>query len=172
MDQMQEFLAKQAIREQLYRYCRSMDRRDDPLGIGIFTEDCHMDYGLNFQGTGREFVEWAHKAHEEAYVMTSHQVTNMLIELSADGTHAASETYLHTLQLTHPDKRGRVYQLQVAARYLDQWVLLDGTWRIARRQYVQDIANLWECARPFPRFGGTADESDPSYDLLRGLRLR
>ena len=37
MKAIDELLAKQAIREQLYRYCRSMDRRDDVLGRTVFT---------------------------------------------------------------------------------------------------------------------------------------
>ena len=94
MKAIDELLAKQAIREQLFRYCRSMDRRDDALGRTVFTEDCTMDYGQNFQGSGWEFVAWAHKAHDRAYEQTSHQITNMLIRLSEDGTKAISETYL------------------------------------------------------------------------------
>lgn len=165
MELMEELLAKQAIREQLYRYCRSMDRRDDALGFTVFAEDCTMDYGQNFQGTGREFVLWAHKAHDEAYEQTTHQITNMLIRLGGDGTRAISETYLHTLQLTHPDAKGRQFELHVAARYLDKWICMNGTWKIKARRYVQDIAELRQCTQPFPRFGGIPGPEDPSYEL-------
>ena len=169
MEAIDELLAKQAIREQLYRYCRSMDRRDDALGRTVFTEDCTMDYGQNFQGSGWEFVAWAHKAHDKAYEQTSHQITNMLIQLSKDGTKAISETYLHTLQLTHPNENGRAQELHIAARYLDRWVCLEGKWKIKARRYVQDIAELRQVQTPFPRFGGRPDPADPSYELLDWL---
>lgn len=170
MERMEELLAKQAIREQLYRYCRCMDRRDDALGFPVFTEDCTMDYGLNFQGSGWEFVTWAHQEHDKAYEQTSHQMTNMLIEVSEDGTKAVSETYLHTLQLTHPDGKGRQFELHIAARYLDRWVCVDGVWKIKARKYVQDIAELRECRRLFPRFGGIPGPEDPSYSLRDWLK--
>lgn len=170
LNHIDELLAKQAIREQLYRYCRSMDRRDDALGFTVFTEDCSMDYGPNFQGSGWEFVTWAHKAHDTAYEQTSHQITNMLIEISDDGTKAISETYLHTLQFTHPDAKGRQFELHVAARYLDKWICVDGVWKVKARQYVQDIAELRECRRLFPRFGGVPGPEDPSYGLWDWLR--
>ena len=100
-----------------------MDRRDDDLGRFVFTEDCTMDYGPNFQGTGWEFVTWAHQAHDANYEQTTHQITNVLIEVNDDGTKAVSETYLHTLQLTPPDAKGRQFELHIAGRYLDKWVL-------------------------------------------------
>ncbi len=169
MTALDELLAKQAIREQLYRYCRSMDRRDDSLGYSVFTEDCTMDYGQNFQGSARAFVDWAHQAHDQAYVQTTHQITNMLIKLNETGTRAISETYLHTLQLTHPDQKGRMFELHVAARYLDKWVCTDGQWKIKARQYVQDISELRQVENPFPRFGGSPGPDDPSYALLDWL---
>lgn len=169
MEAIDELLAKQAIREQLYRYCRSMDRRDDALGFTVFTEDCTMDYGQNFQDSGWDFVVWAHKTHDRVYEQTSHQITNMLIWLSEDGTRAISETYLHTLQLTHPDENGSAQELHIAARYLDRWVCLEGKWKIKARRYVQDIAELRQVQSPFPRFGGRPDPEDPSYELLDWL---
>ena len=165
MDRMEKLLDQQEIRDQLCRYCRSRDRRDDDLGRFVFTEDCTMDYGPNFQGTGWEFVTWAHQAHDANYEQTTHQITNVLIEVNDDGTKAVSETYLHTLQLTPPDAKGRQFELHIAGRYLDKWVREDGTWKIKARRYVQDIAELRECRRMFPRFGGVPGPEDPSYGL-------
>lgn len=167
---MEKLLAKEAIRTKLYRYCRSMDRRDDALGFSVFTEDCTMDYGLNFQGSGWEFVTWAHKAHDANYEQTSHQISNILVEISEDGRRAVSEAYLHTLQLTHPDAKGRQFELHVAGRYLDKWVCVDGDWKIKARRFVQDVAELRQCQNLYPRFGGVPGPEDPSYELLDWLK--
>ncbi len=170
MDALQQVLAKQEIREQLYRYCRSMDRMDNPLGFSVFAKDSHVDYGPHFQGTGEEFVRWANNAHRKVYQATSHQMTNMLIQVSGDGLTAASETYLHTLQYTKPDANGQCRELHIAARYLDLWVQADGVWKISRRRYVQDIAELRVCQKDAGRFGGTRDYNDPSYSLFEQIQ--
>ena len=169
MDSMTQFMAKQAIFEQLCRYCRSMDRRDDELGRLVFTKECRVDYGLNFKGRGWDFVSWAHKAHDRAYIQTSHQINNVLIVLDSQCRRAVSESYLDTVQLTHPDDEGHCYELHVAGRYLDKWILRDDRWQIAHRQFVQDIAELRRVEQAFPRFGGKADKTDPSYRLREWL---
>lgn len=163
MDAIQEFLIKQTIKEKLYEYCRSMDRMDIPLGISVFAEDSQMDYGSHFQGTGQEFVKWAAKTHKRNYLATSHQVTNCLIKINEDALSAASETYLHTLQLTRPDKSGCSREVHVAARYLDFWVCQDGSWVIKKRRYVQDIAEIRLCENRMDSFGSKQNQSDPSY---------
>ena len=49
---------KQAIRDQLYNYCRSVDRLDVPLGHGVFHEDSHADYGEGvYNGPGRGAID-------------------------------------------------------------------------------------------------------------------
>lgn len=169
MEAIQELLIKQAIREKLYSYCRAMDRMDDPLGFAVFTEDSRVDYGPHFQGTGRGFVEWAAATHKRTYLATSHQMSNMLIKVSADGRRAASETYLHTLQLTRPDRSGRSQEIHVAARYLDEWRCVDGDWKICSRRYVQDIAEARRCDRSLERFGASRSHGDPSYALFEAI---
>jgi hypothetical protein len=44
-EEIQALLDKEAIREGLYRYCRSVDRLDAALGHGVFHEDSYADYG-------------------------------------------------------------------------------------------------------------------------------
>lgn len=46
--------ARQTIAERIYRYCRSVDRLDIPLGHSIWHEDGVADYGeAIYQGPGR-----------------------------------------------------------------------------------------------------------------------
>lgn len=169
MDALQQLLAKQAIQEKLFAYCRSMDRIDRPLGYRVFTEDCAVDYGVHYQGTGWGFVDWSARTHARNYQATSHQITNCLIRLGADGRTAVSETYLHTLQLTKAGPDGTCQEVHVAGRYLDHWLCQDGDWRICSRRMVQDIAELRPCAVSMVRFGGRRDHDDPSYALFEAL---
>ena len=43
--EMRGLLDRQAITEQIYRYCRAVDRLDIPLGHSVFHEDATADYG-------------------------------------------------------------------------------------------------------------------------------
>ena len=51
-----ELIEKEAIREQIYNYCRALDRIDNELGYTIFAEDAKVDYGPTYKGTGRGFT--------------------------------------------------------------------------------------------------------------------
>ena len=42
---LQSLADRQAITEMIYRYCRSVDRLDIPLGHSIWHEDAIADYG-------------------------------------------------------------------------------------------------------------------------------
>lgn len=168
-EELQILLSKQAIQEKIYNYCRAMDRMDNPLGFNIFSEDSIVDYGSHFQGSGRGFVEWANRTHKKVYLATSHQVTNIFIKISSDAMHAVSEAYLHTLQLARPDAGGKYREIHVAGRYLDEWICLDGEWKIRYRRYIQDISEMRECEHPLERFGGMRSHSDPSYALFSSV---
>ena len=41
-------LAKEAIRDQIYTYCRALDRIDNELGYSVFAEDSKVNYGPTF----------------------------------------------------------------------------------------------------------------------------
>ena len=62
---------KEAIREALYRYCRSVDRLDAPLGHSVFHEDSYADYGADvYQGPGRGCIDKIIKDHDH---LTGHE---------------------------------------------------------------------------------------------------
>ena len=52
---LQEVADRQAITDQIYRYCRAMDRIDHELGYSIWHEDAVADYGTHYQ-IGRAHV--------------------------------------------------------------------------------------------------------------------
>lgn len=160
-----ELLAKQAIAEGLYRYCRSLDRMDRELFGSVFESGASLDYGEHFAGTAEEFREWVWGAHE-AMQAHSHQITNVLTEVDVDAGRAASEAYVTVCLRTKLDEQGNVVDIVDRGRYLDRWArLADGSWRIASRRYVSDVQRLSD-ASTSPPVTIVRDPTDPSYELL------
>jgi hypothetical protein len=155
---------RQEITEQIYRYARSMDRRDVELGYQVFHDDAVADYGEGFYaGTGHGFIDWVTELHL-SFITHSHQMTNILIEL--DGDRAASETYAFiNLRQQQGDQ---LLQITSWCRYLDTWSYRSGRWAIDKRLLVHDLAEV----RPVTAFatsgGARRDKGDPSYAVFAG----
>ncbi|MET1756108.1 nuclear transport factor 2 family protein [Novosphingobium sp. RD2P27] len=164
-DTAQAVADKQAITEQLYRYCRSVDRLDVPLGHSVFHEDATADYGpSSYKGSGRGAIDYICKAHLNLKAH-SHQVTNVLIEL--DGESAASEAYV--MAALRGEREGKPFQLQVWARYCDTWSRRDGHWAIDHRNAVIDFDTMSEVTPVHEHDWTRRDREDPSYAILKGL---
>lgn len=153
-----DLIAKQAITEQIYAYCRAMDRVDRELGTAVWHAGGLADYGAIFQGTGAEFVEWVCTGHMrlEAH---SHQVSNILIAVS--GERAFSEAYVTAALREKRD--GKLFQKTVRGRYIDQWSRQDGRWAIDRRTYVHDFDSVSEVTETSLDGWGRRDRRDPAY---------
>lgn len=163
---MQELADKQAITEQLYRYCRSVDRLDVPLGHSVFHEDATANYGpTGYQGSGRGAIDAICKAHLNLKAH-SHQVTNVLIEL--DGDRAASEAYVMTA--LRGERDGQPFQIHVCARYCDTWSRREGHWAIDHRDAVIDFDSMSEVAPLADHTWARRDREDPSYAILTGAK--
>lgn len=154
-------LDHQTITGQIYRYCRAMDRIDPELGYSIWHEDGTADYGENFKGSGRGFVDWVCEQHR-GMENHSHQVTNIILDI--DGDTAVSESYVTAALRTVQE--GARMQITVRGRYLDRWSCRDGRWAIDARLYVQDFDELTELAPPLFASEGSRDRQDPSYSLF------
>jgi hypothetical protein len=131
-DGLEELVAKQAITEQLHRYCHGLDRFDRQQA-DIWHPGGTASYAGIFEGTGAGFLDWVWPVHE-GFEATSHQVTNILIEL--DGDRATSETYV-TVCL-----RGADVDIVDRGRYHDTWSFRDGTWAIDQRRFTGDIQQI------------------------------
>jgi hypothetical protein len=134
-DALQTLLDKQTITEVLHRYCFAMDQNDRELGKSVWHPDGTAHYVDMFEGTGHDFVEFGQGGHEAAFNGTSHQVTNIMIDV--DGDRASSETYV-TAACRIKDTEN-VYLIR--GRYLDTWSRRDGEWRIDARRFETD---LWQ----------------------------
>ncbi|WP_404478648.1 nuclear transport factor 2 family protein [Novosphingobium sp. BL-52-GroH] len=161
-----ELLAKQEITEQIYRYCRAMDRMDRELGRKVWHEDGRADYGTIFQGLGSEFITYVNEYHG-SIIQHSHQVSNILISVSGEA--ATSESYV-TAALRFADG-DRVMQATARGRYLDNWSFRDQRWAVDLRQYVHDFDDRREITEQRLPSGSYRDERDPVYALERQLAL-
>ena len=158
-----EIADRQAITEQLYRYCRSMDRRDIPLGHSVFHEDSHADYGEgSYIGSGRGFIDHVAELHTKNFDSHSHQITNVIINL--DGDRASSEAYV-TVALRYT-RDGEPKLFRVWARYLDKWSKRDGHWAIDDRLLITDVDELRDLEPRSPEYRGARGPTDPSYAIL------
>ena len=154
---------RQAITELIYRYCRSVDRLDVPLGHSIWHEDGVADYGADFyQGPGRGVIDRICQVHQ-AMLHHSHQVANILIDL--DGDRAGSEAYCTaSLRMMQGEA---LMQITVWNRYIDSWSRRGGRWGLARRIVVRDFDEIRQVTEMQRHEIGTRDRNDPSYAVLR-----
>ncbi len=153
---------RQAITDQIYRYCRAMDRIDHKLGYSIWHPEGTADYGAAvFVGTGRDFIDHVCRQHS-GLLCHSHQVTNVVIEL--DGDRAGSEAYV-TANL-RMKRDGRLMQMTVLSRYIDRWSQRDGRWALDHRHAVMDMDEVREVTPMKDHDVARRDTSDPSYAVL------
>ena len=129
----EELAAKQAITEVLYKYCRAMDLNDAEMGASVWHSDGTAHYVDMFEGTGHGFVDFGQAGHRAAFDGTSHQVTNVRIDLHGD--RASSESYVTAAcRILGADS---VYVIR--GRYLDTWSRRAGDWRIDHRRFETDM---------------------------------
>jgi hypothetical protein len=163
-DDIRELLAKQAITEVLYRYCRALDRMDRALASSIWHPGGTADYGDLYEGTGEGFIEWVWGVHAPL-TGHSHQITNRLI--SVGGDRAVSEAYV-TVALRAVTPEGAVWDSISRGRYLDRLSAVDGRWAIDHRQYVHDVGPTTVIGTEADRLPSstTRNLDDPSYAFL------
>jgi hypothetical protein len=163
---METLLAKQAITEVLYRYCRGLDRMDRALAMSVWHEGSTLDYGPIFRGSGAEFVDWVWVAHE-ALAAHSHQITNILIDVN--GESATSEAYVTVALRTKPDG-GSIMDIVDRGRYLDRWSRRHGVWAIDYRTFVEDFQAVYPVplneATDGSQSTGRRAADDPSYNVF------
>lgn len=157
---------RQAITDLIYRYCRSVDRLDVPLGHSIWHEGATADYGASFhQGSGTAAINKICEAHR-GLIAHSHQVTNILIALGEgpDNDKAGSESYCTaTLRMQRGDA---LMQMSVWSRYVDRWSYRDGRWGLDHRIAIRDFDEIRTVTPMSQPEMGSRDESDPSYAAL------
>lgn len=151
---------RQDITQQLTNYARAVDRHDHALGKAIFHPDAPADYGTMFQGSAHEFIDWCLES-QLGLISQSHQFSTITIWL--DGDTARSETYGDSTSRWR-GADGQIHVRRTLGRYVDRWDRRDGTWRIAARQFVNDMDYGGPVAEADAhQMTGRRDRLDPSY---------
>lgn len=162
---LRELADRYAIAEAIYRYCRSVDRLDVPLGHSVFHEDAYADYGADvYQGPARAVIDLICAQHRHT-LHHSHQISNILVRI--DGDRAGSEAYC-TASL-RIERDGRLRQMTIWNRYIDAWERRDGRWAIVRREAVRDFDEIRDVVEMRRHDWARRDETDPSYAMLDRL---
>jgi SnoaL-like domain len=161
-DILSALVARQEITDHIYRYCRSVDRLDIPLGHSIWHDDGIADYGSYYHGPGRGVIDLICQNHR-GLLHHSHQISNILIEL--DGDTAGSESYCTAaLRLQRGDK---IMHMMVWSRYIDSWSKRNGSWALDKRVAIRDFDEVRDVTEMERHDVGRRDASDPSYTVLR-----
>jgi hypothetical protein len=158
-----ELAAKDAIREKLYAYCRSMDRTDIPLGRTVFAEHSVVDYGPYYQGSGWGFVDRLAREENKRCITESHQLTN--ISITVRGDRAGSEAYI-IFNVCIRGGENNIHRSYGTGRFADQWEKQNGEWFIVKRIFCQDFIQVQELVEPPLLFNGSKTHEDPSYRVL------
>jgi hypothetical protein len=161
----EELANRAAITDLIYRYCRAVDRIDEPLGHSVWHADGTADYGENFYvGPGSGVIDLICRQHRGT-LCHSHQITNVLITL--EGDKAGSESYCFaTLQV----QRGEaLMQMSVWTRYIDRWSRRDGRWGIDHRVAIRDFDEVREVTPMSQGRMGSRNRNDPSYAVLGAI---
>jgi ketosteroid isomerase-like protein len=132
MDLIQQLAAERAIARAIYRYCRGVDRDDAAMIASVYHDDADENHGP-FRGTGREFAVMLVPLMDTAPGVGGHHVTNILIDLHADGRAANAESYFIAF---HPLDDGQ--RAFVTGRYIDRFEQRGGAWKIAQRHVIID----------------------------------
>jgi len=167
----QALLAREAIRDCLYRYCRGIDRADEEALRSAYWPDGTDQHGA-YHGSAAGFIAQA-LPRLRAGGRRVHTISNILIELH--GEVAAVESSFFALQTSAAAPSRETF---LCGRYLDRFERRGGEWRIGARTVVydwieersrpelEDAAALFGVRQP----NGSAAPGDPVYRLLAAVR--
>ncbi|HEY4095421.1 MAG TPA: nuclear transport factor 2 family protein [Baekduia sp.] len=127
--------AKQAITEQMYSYCRGLDRKDRALTRAVWHPDGLADYRPHYRGGADGFIEWVWAAHEQLLGHV-HHITNILIELTEPDVATTEAQALILIRAPGEDEHPTTSLLSV--HYVDRWSCRDGRWALDTRRLLTD----------------------------------
>jgi hypothetical protein len=146
METIESVIAKESIREAALRYCQGIDRCDEQLVKSAYHPDAFDDHGT-FKGNAWEFAGYVTKSLRR-YKATKHCVMNHSIDIDPTGTLATGEMYVTAYHLRGTDDGDIVDTWW--GRYIDEYSLRDGSWRISSRIVVHEWTAQVPVAAPMP----------------------
>lgn len=157
-----ELWDREQIRAALARYCRGIDRCDAEMIRSAYHPDAHDDHGV-FLGSPEEFAAWAIAGLTRVEQSTTHQLTDVMIDVRGDRARCESR-FVGSHVSDRPDGCLAIHQFY--GRYLDVLRYAEGRWAIADRRTVYDWTESRVTRRVHdaddPRFAhGSRGEKDP-----------
>jgi 3-phenylpropionate/cinnamic acid dioxygenase small subunit len=122
-----------AIPALLARYADLIDAGDFVGAAALFDGGCIVAGGRELRGVDAIRRMWGDfvQIHADGTPRTRHLVSNVAIELDADGEGAACRSQWTVLQAIGAEPP----QIIGSGRYLDRFVRVQGLWHFARREY-------------------------------------
>lgn len=166
--ELNHLLARQQLHDLVCAYARAVDRLDYPLMASIWAPDATVDVGV-FSGPADAYSRVITQPNP-ALVRCSHMITNEWFV--PDGNRASGECYVTAATTVNSD--GAESHMLVGGRYLDQFVCIDGRWKIQRRLFVQDWSRVQaihaDAEAAFSAnfsLHGSRTPADPSYNIMK-----
>jgi hypothetical protein len=131
---LEDLLAREAIRDCIYRYSHGIDRRDRETLRLCYWPDATDDH-VSFSGNAYEFIDVI-MPFLEGLKASTHSMSNILIRV--DGDTARVETYWHVFHREAGADGAADYDYIAGGRYLDTFERRDGEWRVLTRVLIRD----------------------------------
>ena len=125
---------REAIRDVLHRYCYGTDGGDTELWVEGFTDDCVWDGGPMGYLEGKEAMREFHKPNVENAKGMRHLTLNTVFDIQGDTARVIS--YVMVML------RGESPSVFFLGHYDDQFVKVDGKWRIKVRKLREDLSDV------------------------------
>ncbi len=170
-------LAKREIEERMLSYARAVDRRDWTMMRETFHADADIIHGVHSGGV--EGLVTTIQGRQKGITISIHLLTNCLVEFVSD-EHALAETYLLAHQwmtqegarLWDLDSGPEGIEVQSWGRYIAEFTLRDGAWRVQRRRTVFESFSRLPAVGRLPHPPGWLAPRADAEDLLVQTRKR
>ena len=132
--------AVRSIKALMFTYAECVDlARFDELGElfshGVLTSTSAADPDDGMSGDDvAAFYAVTNKVHGDGTLRTRHLASNVIVQIADDGQTGTARSYF----AVHQGTDSLPLQPIVAGRYEDDFVLLEGEWRFARRLVIVD----------------------------------
>lgn len=134
-DKLEELIAREEVRDVIYRYSHALNRRDWVALADVFWPDGQVEYGL-YDDASSGFTPIVRELYENVGIhITQHFIGNIILRI--DGDQAVAETYVQALHRI-PREGGGCGDLLMGSRYDDRFEKRDGEWRIVFRKVAFD----------------------------------
>jgi len=165
---LREMIEREAIYDNIVKYCRGQDRADLELLKDSYWEDGTDDHG-QYVGSAHGFCEMSIDTRD-MFRSVNHHIGNTQIEFIGDNQAKAETYFICVLVWADPDRTGEDVDWFLAGRYRDLHEKRNGEWKILRRVCIWDwnqehphLSNWSRGGIPDNSNWGKRSKDDPIY---------